>query len=69
MPEHQERPPSGGDGTRRPDPGAPDDSPAAGELDELLRYEREHADRPAVLRMLRAHRRRLRGEEDTGAHG
>ncbi|MEU6344647.1 hypothetical protein ABZ883_27280 [Streptomyces sp. NPDC046977] len=62
-------------GSGRPDPGAPDgqperdDSPAAGELDELLRYEREHAGRPAVLRMLRAHRRRLCGKEGTEDQG
>ncbi|MDX3071622.1 hypothetical protein ACIP98_06545 [Streptomyces sp. NPDC088354] len=63
MPERHGGPP-GDDGRSAPRDPREDGggSPETGELDELLRYEREHGDRPAVLRMLRARRERLRDE-------
>lgn len=63
------------DASSRQGPGVPDvredrgGSPAAVELDELLRYEHEHAGRPAVLRMLRARRERLRDQRLRGEEG
>lgn len=73
MPKRRERPPGAGDRTaaRRvaEPPELPEDqdgSPGTGELDELLRFEDEHAGRPAVLRMLRARRERLRAEHGKG---
>ncbi|MFF3562725.1 hypothetical protein ACFYXS_22055 [Streptomyces sp. NPDC002574] len=68
MPERHGKPPGDGGSPARRDPRARDvpegrgGSAPTGEVDELLRYEHEHGDRPAVLRMLRARRERLRGE-------